>query len=574
MVERLEVSLPPSQDPSNLGERDWEDISRKYLDLNSNIKVKVEVEKFSFDARRQPMQWIVNLNVFLNDEKEPKPDFSLVDLKPISAPQKKAIIIGAGPAGLFAALDLISQEWEVTIVERGSAVQKRRKDIAAIQRGLPANVNSNYAFGEGGAGTYSDGKLYTRSLKRGSIKRVIDTLIGYGAPEVIRASWRPHIGSNLLPKIIAKITEHIQKAGGRILYESEVTAILQDEGKCTGVELASGEKIYSDATIYACGHSALDSLLMAEKAGAKLEPKGFAMGIRIEHPQAWLDELQYNSKREEFNLEPAFYSLATQINERGVFSFCMCPGGWVVPAQVQDHSLVMNGMSLSKRDSDFANSGIVVAIEPKDWCGKRGWRWGWPSILKKAAAISDHPMLHEIIQDPRGGQPIPVAEGRLPIHPEVDPLFGVRLQIALEALSANAGGGANKAPVQRADLFINNLEHQNEVLPNSYLPGVTPTNLHEIMPKGMAVRLTEALQEFDDKLPGFAGAFGLMFAFETRTSSPVRIMRDSRQLEALGLKGLFPCGEGAGYAGGIMSAALDGLRCAEAIKQTNQDTLL
>jgi len=243
----------------------------------------------------------------------------------------------------------------------------------------------------------------------------------------------------------------------------------------------------------------------------------------------------------------------------------MCPGGWIVPSQSSPGTLVVNGMSMAKRDSPYANSGLVVSIEPKDWCGKRGWRWGWPELLQHAARLSDHPLLHEVIEDPRGGDPFPVAEGRLPIHPDIDPLFGVRLQLAMEVVAADAGGGEGRAPAQRCDLYAEASENPGVVLPTSYLPGLTPTNLHGILPRGIATRLREALWEFEEHLPGFAGANGQMVGVETRTSSPVRIARDAESLQSPTVSGLYPCGEGAGFAGGIVSAALDGARVAAAI---------
>jgi uncharacterized FAD-dependent dehydrogenase len=565
MTESITLWLPAGQNPEEQDASTWLALAANDLDCKVEDLEGIQLDKYSLDARRQPMQWRVAVTVFLTGDTIPAADTSLANLPSLGNNAQHAVIIGSGPAGLFCALDLINRGWKVTVLERGKQVQDRRKDIANLNRGQDTDGESNYAFGEGGAGTYSDGKLYTRSAKRGNIDRVIDTLIAYGAPESISSSWRPHIGSNLLPEIISKMSAAIVDSGNSILFGTKASEILNSDGKCVGVKTAAGDTIDADAVILATGHSALDSLLMARDAGAELSAKGFAMGVRVEHPQAWLDENQYKGQREDTDLPPSFYSIATQVNERGVFSFCMCPGGWIVPSQSTPNTLVMNGMSLAKRDSPYANSGVVVSIEPKDWCGKRGWRWGWHEILQRAAKLSNHPMLHEVIEDPRGGQPFDVAAGRLPIHPDIDPLFGVRLQLALETIAFYEGGADGKAPVQRCDLFVEDAGHQDEEIPSSYLPGVKPCNLHEIMPRGMAIRLVEALNFFDYKMPGFAGSFGQMFAFETRTSSPVRIDRDEKTLEALGLHGLYPCGEGAGYAGGIVSAALDGMRVAEAI---------
>ncbi|MDP6963896.1 MAG: NAD(P)/FAD-dependent oxidoreductase, partial [Planctomycetota bacterium] len=496
MTETVTLWLPADQNPEEQTADTLIGLAAEQLDCQFADIEAIQLDKFSLDARRTPMQWRVALSVYFAGDEIPSDDFSLGNLSKASADAKHAIIIGSGPAGLFAALELINSGWRVTVLERGKQVQERRKDIAQLNRGEDADPESNYAFGEGGAGTYSDGKLYTRSSKRGNIDRVLNTLIGYGAPETISSSWRPHIGSNILPVIISKISAAIVESGNSILFETKAVEILNEGGKCIGVKTSDGTSISSDAVIMASGHSALDSLTMARDAGAQLSAKGFAMGVRVEHPQAWLDENQYKGQREQAELPPSFYSIATQVNERGVFSFCMCPGGWIVPSQSTPGTLVMNGMSLSKRDSPYANSGIVVSIEPKDWCGKRGWRWGWHELLQRAAELSDHPMLHEVIEDPRGGKPFDVAAGRLPIHPDIDPLFGVRLQLALETVAFHAGGKDGKAPTQRCDLFVENAGHQDEEIPTSYLPGVKPTNLHEIMPRGLAIRLVEALQFF------------------------------------------------------------------------------
>ncbi len=516
------------------------------------------LKKYSLDARKGTARWRAEFEVRFAGDAEP----THWEPRPFAGPAVGAphvVVIGAGPAGLFATQELLRAGVAVTLLERGKDVQARRRDIAELNRGQGLNPESNYCFGEGGAGTFSDGKLYTRSGDSQEIQEVLHELVAHGASDDILVSWRPHVGSNQLPKVITALRENLVAAGAIVRFDACVTSLTVEDGSVRGVVLADGEILAADAVLLATGHSALDSLRMATDAGATVQAKGFALGVRVEHSQELLDARQYRGSAIE-ELPPAFYELSTQINERGVWSFCMCPGGWIVPSSTAADRCVVNGMSLSKRDSPFANSGIVVGLEPKDWCGKRGWRWGWPAILQRAAEISADPLLHETITDPRGGADIPVAEGRLPVHPDIDPFFGVRLQHALEVLAAHAGGGNNKAPAQVCADFVVNREGPS--LPSSYLPGLTAANFHDFLPKGVAVRLQEGLLEFDQQLPGFAGPEGQMVGVETRTSSPVRILRDEIHGMAVGVAGLFPAGEGAGWAGGIVSAALDGRQAA------------
>lgn len=567
LVFRLPPDAPPEEQPAEI----WHALAAEQLEIEEERIQAVRLVRISLDARARHMEWRVSTEVYMDGEEVPAPPSE--EPPRFAAAEEDAphvVIVGSGPAGLFAALHLIEHGIRVTVCERGKSIQDRRRDIADLNRGEATDPESNYAFGEGGAGTFSDGKLYTRSSKRGNVQEILESFVAHGAPANILSAWRPHIGSNLLPKVVTAMVETIRSTGSEVLFGACVTEILHEDGeqgtRVSGVELADGTRIEAASVVLAAGHSALDVLQMAHRAGATLEAKGFAMGVRVEHPQEWLDEVQYRGERDEAGLPASFYELSAQVHERGVFSFCMCPGGWIVPCQSTPGTLVVNGMSLSKRDSPFANSGVVVSVEPKDWCGKRGWRWGWNDLLQRAAAISDHPMLHETIEDPRGGNPIPVAEGRLPVHPAIDPFFGVRLQLALETLAADAGGGAGKAPVQRCDLFVEGSAEGGDVLPTSYLPGLTPTDLGSLMPRGMTNRLREALLEFDTQLPGFASSLGQMVGVETRTSSPVRILRDPETLQANTLQGLYPCGEGAGYAGGIVSAALDGVLVAKRIR--------
>lgn len=576
MPREVILRLPPEKDPEQLDPDEL--ISRLCRELGWKQEQigAMRQERTSLDARPGKLAWQLKFTVWTDDEEGPTPeDFDAPQLAAPAADAPHVVIIGSGPAGLFSALELLRADLRVTVLERGQDVQTRRRDLAELNRGTNTNPESNYCFGEGGAGTYSDGKLYTRSKDRQAIREVLLDLVRHGAPESILWSWRPHIGSNRLPKVVQAMRETLQQAG-QVRFGAKVVALLTngaESPQVTGVRLEDGEELHADAVVLATGHSALDALRMAAAAGASLEAKGFAMGVRVEHPQPWLDAHQYRGKKDEAALPPAFYELSTQVHERGVYTFCMCPGGWIVPSQTQPGTLVVNGMSLSKRDSPFANSGFVVEIQPKDWCGKRGWRWGWPDILQRAAAVSDHPLLHEQVTDPRGGDPIDVAQGRLPVHPGLDPLFGVRLQTALEVLAAQAGGGNNQAPVHRCDLFAAGEGPAEEPNPTSYLPGLTPANLYEVLPKGIANRLAEGLKIFHGQIRGFAGPEGQMVGVETRTSSPVRVLRDDDSLQSTTLAGLYPCGEGAGFAGGIVSAALDGKRVASAIARAASSAL-
>lgn len=559
--------LPPNREPGEIPADELCRLVESELGMEEGSITKARLSRVSLDARKGKMLWRAAVTAWKADEEPPPlPPTSPVPIPPVSGPAPRLVIIGSGPAGLFCALDALRAGLQVTVLERGLPVQARRRSIAQLNRGEPTDPESNYAFGEGGAGTYSDGKLYTRSGKKGEPEAVIHEFIAHGAPDSIGWMARPHIGSNLLPKVVEAIRETIEKGGGEIRFEAKAEKIHSENGAVRRVELEGGETLDADAVVLATGHSATDAVLMARASGATIEAKGFAVGVRIEHPQAWLDKIQYQGlSREETGLPASFYECSAQVDERGVYSFCMCPGGWIVPSQAEPETLVVNGMSLSKRDSAFANSGVVVSLEPKDWCGKRGWRWGWPDLVKKAAELSEHPLLHEVVEDPRGGASLDIASGRLPIHPGLDPLYGVRIQVALEVLAARAGGGGNQAPAQNCGDFVREKGPEQALASTSYLPGLTPFDFATLLPKGVARRLRTALTVFENKLPGYLGKAGQMIGVETRTSSPVRILRDPETLETEGLAGLYPCGEGAGFAGGIVSAALDGKRVAAAV---------
>jgi uncharacterized FAD-dependent dehydrogenase len=536
--------------------------------------------RFSFDARRRFRRWRLEVEAFEPGEVVPPLYEVPTPIAPPAASAPHVVVVGSGPAGLVAALELLGAGLRVTLLERGFDVQRRRRDLARIHRGAPVDPDSNYCHGEGGAGTYSDGKLYTRSGDARDVRGVLELLVAHGAPESILADWRPHIGSNRLPKVVAALTETIRRRGGEVRFgaravELETRPGPAGEPEVTGVvlELRSAEPdaprtthsetLACDGVVLATGHSALDALTMARRAGARLEAKGFAMGLRAEHPQPWLDQLQYGGLRGPCALPAAFYELVTERKSRGVYSFCMCPGGFIVPASTGPSRLVVNGMSLSRRDSPFANSGVVVAIEPEDLCGGKGLRWGAAQLLRSALAAGGD--LFGGAQDLVEGAER-MADGWLPPEPADEPLVGVLVQRALELEASLWGGGeGNRAPAQRADHFAAGRGEVSDPLPTSYQAGLTGVDLARCLPRGLSERLRKGLQDFEQRLPGFAGPEGQVVGVESRTSSPVRLPRHSETREAVGLAGLFPAGEGAGYAGGIVSAAIDGSRVARGV---------
>jgi len=480
--------------------------------------------KHSIDARQKQIKIRMRFEVGFHASlpEKPIPDIPLRQL-PASAPV--VLIVGCGPAGMFSALECLEQGLKPVILERGKDASARRFDLAPLLRTGTVIENSNYCFGEGGAGTFSDGKLYTRAKKRGPVRKIYEQLVAHGAPEEILIDAHPHIGSNLLPNVVKRLRKTILEHGGDVHFETRVTGLILDSGRCCrGLQTADGREFSGDVVILATGHSARDIYLLLNRSKIRLEPKPFAVGVRIEHSQQHIDEWQYHLAPGELRsplLPAARYAVATRIHGRGVHSFCMCPGGFIVPASTENGEVVVNGMSLSKRDSPFANSGLVVAVEPEDiraWTGDSG------------------------------------------------PLAGLNWQSSLEQQAAQWGGGNLRAPAQRASDFLEG--RRSRSLPEtSYRPGIQSCPLHEFFPEELTDRLAQGLRHFTSKWPAFATREACMIAVESRTSSPVRIPRDPETLFHPDISGLVPCGEGAGYAGGIVSAALDGLRCARAVAQ-------
>lgn len=485
--------------------------------------------KQSIDARsRQP--W-VNLTVkaFINEPVQERETTSFT-FQDVHAAPEQVIVVGAGPAGLFAALRLIESGIKPILIERGKDVRARRRDLAALNKEGEVNPESNYCFGEGGAGTYSDGKLYTRSSKRGSIDRILQLFVRFGAEEKILYQSHPHIGTNKLPHIITAMREFILSCGGEIHFETKLTNFIVERNVLKGIQVNSNSVLHADAVILATGHSARDIFELLHHNKILIEAKPFALGVRIEHPQALIDSIQYRCPvRDEF-LPPASYSLVEQVQGKGVFSFCMCPGGIIAPAATSPGELVVNGWSPSKRNNVFANSGMVVTVDVKDAVA-----YFKKQNINPSVQIDDN-----------------------------DPLLLMKFQQAIEQKAFTAGGGKFVAPAQRmVDLFE---KKTSSSLPDcSYLPGITSTSLAAVLPDFIFEDLRLAFQAFGKKMRGYFTNEAIAVATESRTSSPVRIPRDADSLQHPQIKGLYPCGEGAGYAGGIVSAAMDGERVANLI---------
>ena len=493
----------------------------------------------SIDARQRDIKINLTIDAYI-DEEPPAVDFQKTEY-PDATGRPAVIVVGAGPGGLFAALRLIENRLRPIVLERGKDVHKRRKDIALISKEHRVDSESNYAFGEGGAGAYSDGKLYTRSTKRGNVDKILNVFCQHGASTDILTDAHPHIGTDRLPSIIENIRNTIISHGGEVHFETRADGLLTNSrNEVCGV--TAGNRTFQGPVILATGHSARDIYSMLYNSGYRLEAKGLAMGVRLEHPSMLIDQIMYHNRNGRGRYLPAAeYRMTAQSQGRGVYSFCMCPGGFVIPAASGAEQIVVNGMSPSGRNSRWSNSGMVVEIRPEDLADK-----SLEEIMQQAYA-------DEAFAESRGGS----------IRKE-HPLGMMYLQEALERLCWLQGNRKQTAPAQRMTDFVNRRLSDN--LPeSSYTPGLTASPLHFWMPDFISSRLKEGFMAFGRRYHGFLTREATMIAVETRTSSPVRIVRDKDTLQHIAADGLYPCGEGAGYAGGIVSAAIDGERCAEAV---------
>lgn len=514
MPKNLIFTLSPSE------AHDLEVLEQLILAKSGKRDGKVEIVKRSIDARKSKVKIRVEANVY--DKGEPYHPIEYVVPQMDVRNSKQVIIVGSGPAGLFAALQLIELGIKPVILERGKDVQTRRRDLAAINKEDIVNPDSNYCFGEGGAGTYSDGKLYTRSSKRGNVRRILEILVTFGSRKEILIDAHPHIGTNKLPGLIANIRKFILEHGGEIHFDKRIDDLVIKNGEAKGVK-AGPDEFLGEGVILATGHSARDIYVMLDKKKIKLESKPFALGVRVEHPQQIIDSIQYHCDiRDEF-LPAASYSLVQQINyqdvRKGVFSFCMCPGGFIVPAATAPGEIVVNGMSPSRRDSKFANSGIVVSVDEED--------------IQKYS---------------RHGA-----------------LAGMYYQRDVEQAAFNVSG-RQAAPAQRLVDFTQ--KRVSTTLPEtSYQPGIVSAEIGDVLPESITYRLRKAFHSYNRKMKGYLTNEAIILGVESRTSSPVRIPRNSETLEHVEIARLYPAGEGAGYAGGIVSAAMDGEKCAKMLAE-------
>ncbi|EMQ96356.1 NAD(FAD)-utilizing dehydrogenase [Xanthomarina gelatinilytica] len=508
---QLRVNLKEEETPNILLIKSAENLGMS-RDKISGIKVL----RKSIDARKPKIILNYKVAVYI-DEPVPKTSEYTFDYKDVSK-AKPIHIVGFGPAGMYAALRCIELGFKPIVLERGKNVQDRRRDLRAINQDHFVNEDSNYCFGEGGAGTYSDGKLYTRSLKRGDVRRIFENLVFHGATDQILVDAHPHIGTNKLPKVVQNIRETIIKYGGEVHFETRVIDFKIKNNKIHAIQLWNNAELPATRVILATGHSARDIFYLLHNKKIAIEAKSFAMGVRVEHPQHIIDSIQYHcsGKRNEL-LPAASYSLVQQVNNRGVYSFCMCPGGFIVPAATANGEVVVNGMSPSRRNNQFANSGIVVELN----------------------AAKDFPK-----------------------YEHFGVLKALQYQKDLERLAFTAGGRTQTAPAQRLTDFVEG-RLSVDLNPTSYQPGLKSAPLHALLPKLIGGNLRQGFKAFGEKMKGYYTAEANVVGVESRTSSPVSIPRNEN-LEHPQIKGLFPCGEGGGYAGGIVSAAMDGERCAEA----------
>lgn len=510
MIQEFQLRILPEQAAG-------ETALKQYISCEKGIRPDtlktVRILKRSIDARQRTVY--INLKVRCYVNEFPKDDEFPRTVYPEVTNGKPVIVVGAGPAGLFAALRLVELGLKPIIVERGKNVRERKKDLALISREHTVNPESNYSFGEGGAGAYSDGKLYTRSKKRGNTDKILHVFCQHGASTAILADAHPHIGTDKLPRVIENMRNTILECGGEVHFETRMESLLVENHTVKGIRTHTG-KTFDGPVILATGHSARDVYRWLYQNGIALEAKGLAIGVRLEHPQELIDQIQYHNRNGRGKYLPAAeYSFVTQADGRGVYSFCMCPGGFVVPAASGPEQVVVNGMSPSNRGSQWANSGMVVEIRPED----------------------------------------------LPSENVASPLCMMHFQEELEKLCWIQGGGKQIAPAQRMTDFVNQ-RLGNTLPPSSYSPGLVTSPLHFWMPPFISRRLSEGFKQFGKSSHGFLTNEAILIGIETRTSSPVRIPRDNETLQHIQIKGLFPCGEGAGYAGGIVSAGIDGERCA------------
>ena len=478
----------------------------------------ISILKRSIDARQKNIKFNLKINLFLQSEIFIDDKIELPNYENVSNAQE-VIVVGAGPAGLFAALHLIELGLKPIVIERGKDIRGRRRDLKAINVDHIVNEDSNYCFGEGGAGTYSDGKLYTRSKKRGDIDRILKLLVAFGATPDIMVDAHPHIGTNKLPQIIQDIREKIIEFGGQVLFETKVVDILTKNNEIQGIVTQNGTTILANRLILATGHSARDIFELLHKKQIFIEAKPFALGVRAEHPQSLIDQIQYSCDYRSEHLPPAPYSIVKQVNGRGMYSFCMCPGGVIAPCATSPGEVVTNGWSPSKRDQATANSGIVIELTMEDF-----------KPFEKFGALS-----------------------------------GLEFQKSIEQKAWHLGGETQKVPAQRMVDFTQK-KNSTSIPKTSYVPGTTSVEMGEVFPEFLTQILRNGFSEFGKSMKGYLTNDAILHAPESRTSSPVRIPRNPETLEHLQIKGLYPCGEGAGYAGGIISAAIDGEKCAEMVK--------
>ena len=542
MIHEYQLRILPEQAAS-------EQSLKQYIGREKGLDVRtinaIRILKRSIDARQRTIYVNLTIRVFVNEtpseEEFERTDYPNVEGRPA------VIVVGAGPGGLFAALKLIELGLRPIVVERGKNVRERKEDLARISREHKVDAESNYSFGEGGAGAYSDGKLYTRSKKRGSVEKILNVFCQHGASPTILSDAHPHIGTDKLPRVIENMRNTILACGGEVHFQTRMEAILIEGQKVKGIETNTG-KTFLGPVILATGHSARDVYRWLYAHGVQLETKGIAIGVRLEHPSMLIDQIQYHNKNGRGKYLPAAeYSFVQQVDGRGVYSFCMCPGGFVVPAASGPHQLVVNGMSPSNRGTKWSNSGMVVETRPEDLL--------LPEMQLQAEPFpeSNESLTEELI----------LRDGKLP-EGTIHTLAMMRFQEKLEQICWQQGNMRQTAPSQRmVDFTRKKLSY--DLPATSYSPGLVSSPLHFWMPSFLSERLSKGFQLFGKSSRGFLTNEAVMIAVETRTSSPVRIVRDKDTLQHLTVEGLFPCGEGAGYAGGIVSAGIDGERCAEAV---------